>query len=654
MDLRYTDAVPSEAERDAVDALLGPPPSGWEGADARTDEDLRWARGGASAAKDRRDQLLPALHAVNDRVGWISEGALGYICRRLTVAPAEAYGVATFYAMFSVRPRPAKVLHVCTDLACAARGSASVCADLTERLGAPGTPAEGAVWQESPCLGLCERAPAALLLQAGTDPDLRSSRKIQPLGGPPGRSLGEFEERGSGGGAPEEPAAGTTRCSAVLAPASVPALVTAARAPESAPAEPSPAAAVPQAGDPSLVLLRRIGTVDPASLDDYRSTGGYTALRRAFALGPAGVIREVLDAGLVGRGGAAFPTGRKWQATAQQADGPHYLVCNADESEPGTFKDRVLMEGDPYALIEAMTIAGYATGAHQGYVYLRGEYPRAYERLAHALRSARTRGLLGPDVLGQGYAFDIEIRRGAGAYICGEETAIFNSIEGQRGEPRSKPPFPVEKGLFGKPTAVNNVETLVNVLPILEHGAAAYAATGTETSTGTKLFCVSGQVDRPGIYELPFGANLRELLALAGPPERLRAVLLGGAAGGFVRPDELDVPLTFEGTRAAGTTLGSGVVLVLDDSVELPRVLLRIAEFFRDESCGQCVPCRVGTVRQEEALHRIVDRTGAGAAEDIALMREVGQAMRDASICGLGQTAWNAVESAIDRLGVYK
>ncbi|MFF4245531.1 NAD(P)H-dependent oxidoreductase subunit E [Streptomyces sp. NPDC001822] len=631
MDLRYTDAAPSDAEREAVDALLGAPPSGWEGGAERTDEDLRWARGGAWAAKDRRDQLLPALHTVNDRVGWISEGALNYICRRLTVPPAEAYGVATFYAMFSVRPRPAKVLHVCTDLACAARGSAAVCADLTDRLGPPGTPAEGAVWQESPCLGLCERAPAALLLQAGAEPS------------------------GAGADGTEGPASGETlRHSAVVAPATAPALAAAARSPREAPAEPAAAAAVPQAGDPALVLLRRIGTVDPESLDDYRATGGYSALRRAFALGPAGVIREVLDAGLVGRGGAAFPTGRKWQATAQQADGPHYLVCNADESEPGTFKDRVLMEGDPFALIEAMTIAGYAIGAQRGFVYLRGEYPRAHERLDNAITRARARGLLGPDVLGQGYAFDIEIRRGAGAYICGEETAIFNSIEGQRGEPRSKPPFPVEKGLFGKPTAVNNVETLVNVLPILEHGAAAYAATGTETSTGTKLFCVSGQVARPGVYELPFGADLKDLLDLAGPPERLRAVLLGGAAGGFVRPDELDVPLTFEGTRAAGTTLGSGVVLVLDDTVELPRVLLRIAEFFRDESCGQCVPCRVGTVRQEEALHRIVDRTGAAAAEDIALMREVGQAMRDASICGLGQTAWNAVESAIDRLGVYK
>ncbi|MDX3328690.1 NAD(P)H-dependent oxidoreductase subunit E, partial [Streptomyces sp. ME02-6979-3A] len=219
MDLKYTDATPSDAERAAVDALLGPPQSGWEGAAERSDEDLRWARGGAAAARDRRDQLLPALHAVNDRVGWISEGALDYICRRLTVAPAEAYGVATFYAMFAVRPRPAKVLHVCTDLACAARGSAAVRADLTERLGPAGTPAEGTVWQESPCLGLCERAPAALLLRAGVDPDLRSLARIQPLGGPPGRSLGEFEERGPGGGAPEDPTAGATRCSAVIAPA---------------------------------------------------------------------------------------------------------------------------------------------------------------------------------------------------------------------------------------------------------------------------------------------------------------------------------------------------------------------------------------------------------------------------------------------------
>lgn len=610
MDLHFGDSKPTDDERAAVDALLGPPESSWEGAtrDEMRAADLRWARGGREA-RDRRDLLLPGLHAINDRVGWISEGALDYLCRRLTVPPAEAYGVATFYAMFSVTPRPATVLHVCTDLACAAAGAPELCAGIEERLGL----GNGVAVERSPCLGLCERASAALAIRAG-DP-VRT---------------------------------------AVSAPTTVHDAVFAASAPDSAPEEPPAALAVPQAGQDGLMLLHRVGVVDPASLDDYRAHGGYTALRRAFELGPAGVIREVTDSGLVGRGGAAFPTGRKWQATASQPDHPHYLVCNADESEPGTFKDRVLMEGDPYALVEAMTIAGYATGARKGFLYLRGEYPRALHLLEHAIAQARARGLLGDDVLGQGYAFDIEIRRGAGAYICGEETALFNSIEGYRGEPRSKPPFPVEKGLFGKPTVENNVETLVNVLPILTMGAPAYAAIGTGRSTGPKLFCVSGKVERPGVYELPFGARLGELLGLAGVREGLRAVLLGGAAGGFVRADELDIPLTFEGTREAGTTLGSGVVMAFDDSVPLPRLLLRIAEFFRDESCGQCVPCRVGTVRQEEALHRIVERTGADAAGDIALLRGVGRAMRDASICGLGQTAWNAVESAIDRLGAYE
>ncbi|QDI67965.1 NADH-quinone oxidoreductase subunit E [Streptomyces calvus] len=664
MDLHFGDSKPTDEERAAVDALLGPPESSWEGAD-RSAADLRWARGGREA-RDRRDLLLPGLHALNDRVGWISEGALDYLCRRLTVPPAEAYGVATFYAMFSVRPRPATVLHVCTDLACTAAGAAALCAGVEARLG----PGGGVQVERSPCLGLCERAPAALVIRAGVDParwasadesvgadradradgaDGVSGRTVLGAGGGPFRSDGAGRDGDMG-----RPGRDIPRATAVCAPAAVDATVSAATAPENAPAEPPPAAAVPQAGDPALMLLHRIGTTDPASLDDYRANGGYTALRRAFALGPAGVIREVTDSGLLGRGGAAFPTGRKWQATASQPDHPHYLVCNADESEPGTFKDRVLMEGDPYALVEAMTIAAYATGAHRGHLYLRGEYPRALHRMEHAIGRARARGLLGDDILGQGYSFDIEIRRGAGAYICGEETALFNSIEGRRGEPRSKPPFPVEKGLFGKPTVENNVETLVNVLPILTMGAPAYAAIGTERSTGPKLFCVSGSVTRPGVYELPFGATLGELLTLAGVRDNLRAVLLGGAAGGFVRPDEPDLPLTFEGTREAGTTLGSGVVMAFDDTVPLPRLLLRIAEFFRDESCGQCVPCRVGTVRQEEALRRIVDRTGADAAGDIALLREVGRAMRDASICGLGQTAWNAVESAIDRLGAYE
>ncbi|TMR98994.1 NAD(P)H-dependent oxidoreductase subunit E [Nonomuraea basaltis] len=609
MDLRFRGAEPSEEERAAVDALLGPPATAWEGG-ARSEADLRFA----TRAEPRRDLLLPALHAVNDRVGWISEGALEYVCRRLTVPPAEAYGVATFYSLFSMKERPKRALHVCTDLACQAKGAEDVRKRALERLGPPGTS-----WHESPCLGMCERAPAALALEAGQPP----CAQVYAPATPDTITVVTEAPPSSNGSAPSVTVTGETPVKA----------------------------AVPQSGDPDLLLLKRVGLVDPASLDDYRATGGYTALRRAFELGPAGVIREVLESGLVGRGGAAFPTGRKWDAAARQPDHPHYLVCNADESEPGTFKDRVVMEGDPYALVEAMTIAAYATGCAKGYLYIRGEYPRATARLQHAIATARARGLLGDDILGKGLSFDIELRRGAGAYICGEETAIFNSIEGQRGEPRSKPPFPVEKGLFGKPTVVNNVETLVNVLPILERGAQAYAA------AEPKLFCVSGAVERPGVYELTFGATLRELLELAGTTGTTRAVLLGGAAGAFVT--ELDIPLTFEGTRNAGATLGSGVVLVIDDTVDLKRLLLRIAEFFRDESCGQCVPCRVGTVRQEEALHRLSRRVDPSLSRrdddpDLVLLREVGQTMRDASICGLGQTAWNAVESAIDRLGVFR
>jgi NADH-quinone oxidoreductase subunit F len=282
--------------------------------------------------------------------------------------------------------------------------------------------------------------------------------------------------------------------------------------------------------------------------------------------------------------------------------------------------------------VEAVAVAALAIGCEHAHVYLRVEYSGARERLQHAVDESAAAGILDGLV--------IEIRRGAGAYICGEETAIFNSIEGFRGEPRSKPPFPVDVGLFGRPTVVNNVETLVNVLPIVLGGGAAYAATGTERSSGTKLFCVSGAVERPGTYEVEFGATLREVLDLAGAAS-VRAVLLGGAAGSFVTAADLDLPLTFEATRAAGTTLGSGVVLVLDDAVDLDAFLVRIAEFFRDESCGQCIPCRVGTVRQEEALHR----------RDRVLLADVGQVMSDASICGLGQTAASAIASAVARLG---
>ncbi len=607
MDLHVIGPLASPAERAAVDAVLGPPESGWVGGARRPGIDGHAARGG-HALRARRSQLLPALHAVQDRIGWISQPALNYISRRLAVPPAEAYGVATFYALYSTTPRPPVVAHVCDDIACRLAGAERICADVERSVGRADEAArDGEVgWLRSPCLGLCDLAPAAMITRAGDTATAVTAAPVDAAG-----IVARLD--------------GTT--------------VT------------RPAVPARQAGDPSLRLLRRVGVVDPSSLDDYRSGGGYAGLARAIEIGADAVIGEVTASKLMGRGGAAFPTGRKWAAVASQPARPHYLVCNADESEPGTFKDRVLLEGDPFAIVEAMTIAAFATGAAQGYIYIRGEYPEAEERMSNAISTARDAGLLGPDIHGSGFAFDIELRRGAGAYICGEETALFESIEGKRGEPRNKPPFPVEVGLFGKPTVVNNVETLANIPLILEMGGEAYARIGTEDSTGPRLFCLSGHVERPGVYEVEFGATLRDLIELAGGVSGgrgIRAILLGGAAGVFVGPDALDMPLTFEATRAAGATLGSGVIMVFDESVDLVDTLRRIAQFFRDESCGQCVPCRVGSVRQEELLARLAAGSGVRSRdEEMVLLRDIGQVMRDASICGLGQTASSAIESAL-------
>jgi NADH-quinone oxidoreductase subunit F len=615
VDLHLMEAAPTEDERAAVDDLLGLPETGWEGAGTRSARDLRVVRGGREA-REQRHLLLPALHALQAAAGWISRGGLNYVCQRLSVPPAEAYGVATFYAMFSVRERPGTVVHVCDDLVCLGEGGRELCAELERDVGPEGTDAGGWTWARSPCLGMCEQAPAVFAQRAGR----------------PEVALGE---------------ATRATVDAITAPDSTVTCAGGVGAPQ---------ALAPDRAE-RLRLLRRLGRGDPTSLDAYRAQGGYQALRTALEMGPDAVIAAVTDAKLLGRGGAAFPTGVKWRAVADQPVTPRYVIANADESEPGTFKDRVVMEGDPYALLEALTVAGLATGSEQGFIYLRGEYPLAHERLDGALEQARAAGLLGEDVMGSRRRFDVELRRGAGAYICGEETALFNSIEGKRGEPRNKPPFPVTHGLFGKPTAINNVETLVNVLEILRIGVPAYTAIGTEGSTGPRLFCVSGCVERPGVYEHEHGVTLREVIEAAGgvrggkPPT---AVLLGGAAGGFVGPDMLDVRLTFEDAREGGYTLGSGVVMVFDEDADLVDLCLRIARFFRDESCGQCVPCRVGTVRQEEALHRLVGGSTIGSVDDeLALIDDVAQVMRDASICGLGQTAASAVQSAIARLGVF-
>ena len=611
MQIRTTGGPATAEEINAVDSVLGAPTSLWEGG-SRTPADDHLARGGRET-RSRRHLLLPVLHALQDRVGWVSRGGMEYACRRLSVPPADAYGVVTFYDRFATDKRPPLSVHVCDDVACQCAGAEELCAALESSFGPSGATGShsGAAWYRSPCLGLCDRAPAVMVERAGLNPAQGRVTAAQPA------VVHEVLNGGAWSADEEE---------VLMQPRS------------------------------DLHLLRRVGAIEPDSFDSYRAAGGYAALRRALELGPEGVIRELTDAKLLGRGGAAFPTGRKWDAVARTPTRPHYLVCNADESEPGTFKDRVLMEGDPFAIVEAMTIAALTTGCEHGYLYVRGEYPLARRRIENAVREAREHGFLGEDIAGTGARFEIEVRRGAGAYICGEETALFNSIEGKRGEPRNKPPFPVQSGVFGKPTLVNNVETLMNVIEILGTGAAAFAATGTSESTGTRVFCVSGHVRRPGVYEVAMGTTLRELIAIAGGLREghgLQAVLLGGAAGSFVTEAQLDMPLSFEGTRAVGATLGSGAVIVLDDSADLGQILLRIARFFRHESCGQCVPCRVGTKRQEEILARMLSaRNGNGHQDDVALLADIAQAMRDASICGLGQTAASAIQSAIMQLGV--
>ncbi len=446
----------------------------------------------------------------------------------------------------------------------------------------------------SPCLGQCDRRPAVLIQRTGAGDTVIASADPATV------------EAALGGSIPDQPAPHV---------------------------DPGP-------------LLRRVGQVDPGSLDDYRSHGGYEALARALELGPEAVMSELVDSNLRGRGGAAFPTGLKWKGAAQEP-GPRHVICNADESEPGTFKDRVVMEGDPFAVIEALTIAGVSIGAEHGYIYVRGEYPSAASHLEQAMAAARAAGLLGEKIMGSELRFEIELRRGQGAYICGEETALFASIEGYRGEPRQKPPFPTTSGLFGRPTVINNVETLVNVARIVLEGAEAYRQTGTADSPGSRLFCVSGAVERPGVYERASGASLGSVIADAGGDlARIPYVLLGGAAGSLVGPDLWDMPLTFEDSRAAGVTLGSGVIMAFSPDTDIRGIVRRIARFFRDESCGQCVPCRVGTVRIEEAVAR------ANGAVEGELIDEIDRAMKDASICGLGHTAATVVRSAVD-LGVF-
>ncbi len=397
------------------------------------------------------------------------------------------------------------------------------------------------------------------------------------------------------------------------------------------------------------LTFARVGRIDPLDLDAYRASGGYKGLARAIELGPEAAVNEVLESGLRGRGGAAFPTGIKWQTVLKQPPGQKYITCNADEGDSGTYSDRMLMEGDPFSLIEGMTIAGVAVGATKGYIYLRVEYPHAFKVLTAAIARARAAGLLGADVLGSGKAFDLEVRLGAGAYICGEETSMLESLEGRRGEIRVRPPLPAEKGLFGAPTIVNNVITLATVPTILANGASAYKEFGQARSRGTLPLQLAGNIRRGGLVERAFGLTVRELLedygggSLSGRP--IRAVQIGGPLGAYLPASQFDTPLEYEALSAIGALLGHGGVVAFDDTVDMLEMARYAMEFCAIESCGKCTPCRIGSVRGAEALAAV----GRGEDRDrqIALVEELCDTMLNASLCGLGGMTPFPVQSAM-------
>jgi len=467
----------------------------------------------------KREALLPLLHEAQNIYGWLPPEVQEAIGKTLRVPLADIHGVIEFYTMFYSEPTARHVVRVCEDVACSLAGNHAVIQAIEAALGLePGeTREDGSLTFETvPCLGMCEHAPCAL-----------------------------NGERPAGS----------------LTVADVPVFL--------AGTHPEPLA---RPGGGPFLKLARVGKIDPTNLADYEAHGGYAGLRKALDQSPEELIETVDSFDILGRGGAMFPLGRKWQFTRGASNDPRqkHIVMNADESEPGTFKDRCLMEEDPFAVIEAMTVAAYAVGAENGWIFLRGEYPRVHTRLHNAVDEAMKAGYLGKNILGKpGFNFTVHVRLGAGAYICGEETALFEAIEGKRGFPRIKPPFPTTHGLFGQPTAVNNVETLVAMLAALNLGATEWNKYGTEDSPGTKLFCLSGHVADPGVYEVPFGRTIREMVELAGGVpggKAIQAVLMGGAAGAFIGPDKLDTPLTYEDARAAGFPLGSGVIMVFDET----------------------------------------------------------------------------------------
>jgi bidirectional [NiFe] hydrogenase diaphorase subunit len=398
------------------------------------------------------------------------------------------------------------------------------------------------------------------------------------------------------------------------------------------------------------IVLTNCGRIHPERIEDYVAVGGYEALYRAITeMTPTEVLAEVKASGLRGRGGAGYPTGLKWQTVAKSPDPVKYVVCNADEGDPGAFMDRSVLESDPHRVLEGMAIAAYAVGASLGYVYVRAEYPLAISRLRLAIRQAKAANLLGQNVAGTRFEFSVDIRLGAGAFVCGEETALLASIEGRRGQPRPRPPYPAERGLLGRPTLINNVETYANIAPIVERGGASYASIGTERSKGTKVFALAGQVKNTGLIEVPMGISLREIVEDMGGGVpgggRIKAVQTGGPSGGCIPYEHLEMPVDYDSLQQVGSIMGSGGMIVMDESSDMVEVARYFMEFSMSESCGKCVPCRVGTYQMHQILSRML--SGCAGPGDLAMLEELTRTVGETSLCGLGQSAPNPIKSTL-------
>jgi NADH-quinone oxidoreductase F subunit len=562
--------------------------------------------------KGKPGNLMPVLQEVQDVVGCLSPSVQNRIATGLQVPGSDIFGTMSFYSMFTWEPKGKYIVRMCVSPPCHINGSENMLQALQEELGVQvgQTTADGLFTLElSACLGVCEVAPAMQINEIVHGHLTRD--KIKQV-------LADYR---AGKAADWRRLPYSTNDYRSYKPGS---------------------------GEP--VLMDNVGLIDPMEIQPYLDRDGYAALKKAVTtMTPEQVVEEVKTSGIRGRGGAGFPAGLKWSFTRPLTVTPKYIVCNADEGEPGTIKDRYLMEGDPHKVLEGMAIAGYAVGASQGYIYCRGEYYLSKYRLNQAIKQATAKGFLGEKLFGTDFSFNVEVRSGFGCYICGEETALIESVEGKRGYPRLKPPFPGVAGLWGKPTVVNNVETLASVPAILKRGGAWYKGLGTADTAGTKIYQIIGHVQTPQIVEAPVGMTLRELIDTYGgglrPGRSFKMCQTGGASAGLVTPECLDVVMDYGSLSRAGGALGSGTMLVMDDSTCVVDFLRSVAVFFAHESCGQCTPCREGTPRLLQTLTRISQ--GQGRMADLAFLERLSCTLLDASFCPLGQSAGVPLMSAL-------